>query len=410
VALPALSRIFGALARSDFRWWFASQVLSASGTITQTVAVSWLVLRLNSNAVFLALVTVCTMAPLIPLGPWAGSLVDHVDRRRLLMLTQSLLATLSLLLAVLVATDTIQLWSVFAISLATGTIAAVDGPARHVFVRDLVGGEGVASAVSLNEVVVNASRVLGPSLGGVLLTTAGITWCFVVNALSFVAPLIVLLHTATRSEPIDRPAREPGRIRAGLRYVKGQPAILACIVLAAASGMLFDMGVALPLLATEVWHLGGAGFGSLMAAFGIGALPGAALAAATTWPTGRRVRILAVAAGLSALLVGYSPHPAVAYAGMVIAGFASIWFIAMANTLVQLESDPAMRGRVMGVWTMALPGMLPITSLIAAGVTEWLGPQTGFAASGVAMLLTVAAGWRALGRHRSSEQHSTLTL
>ncbi|MBB5897487.1 MFS transporter [Kutzneria kofuensis] len=397
------------MARSEFRWWFGSQVLSASGTITQSVAVSWLVLRLNSNAIFLALVTVCTMAPLIPLGPWAGSLVDHVDRRRLLMLTQTLLAALSLLLGVLTATGAIQLWSLFAISLATGAVSAVDGPARQVFVRDLVGGAGVASAVSLNEVVINVSRVLGPAVGGVLLSTVGVTWGFVANALSFVAPLIVLRQTATRSDRIDRPAREPGAIRAGLRYVRGQPAILACVLLAAATGMLFDLGVALPLLATTVWHLGGAGFGSLMAAFGIGALPGAGMAAATTWPTGRRVRVLAVATGLSAILVGYAPHPIVAYAGMIIAGFASIWFIAMANTLVQVESAPAMRGRVMGVWTMALPGMLPVTSLVAAGITEGLGPRTGFAASGVPLLLTVAAGWRALGRHRSSEDRSALT-
>jgi len=314
-----------------------------------------------------------------------------------------------LLLAVLVATDTIQLWMLFTISLLAGSISAVDAPARQVFVRDLVGGQGVAGAVSLNEVVVNASRVLGPSLGGVLLSTAGITWCFVANGLSFVAPLIVLLFTVTRSEPIDRPARERGAVLAGLRYVAGQPAILACIVLAAAAGMLFDLGVAPPVLATSVWHLDGAGFGTLMAAFGIGALPGAAMAASTTWPTGRRVRTLAVATGLSALLVGYAPQPVLGYAAMALAGFTSIWFIATANTLVQLDADPAMRGRVMGVWTMALPGMLPVTSVLAGGITEWLGPQTGFAASGVAVLITVAVGWRALGRHRESEDRSALT-
>jgi MFS family permease len=407
--VPALATMFGALGRSDFRWWFATQVLSASGTMTQGVAVAWLVLRQDSNALFLSLATVCTMAPLIPLGPWAGSLVDHVDRRRLLMLTQSLLATLSFLLAVLVATDAIQLWMLFTISFASGSITAVDAPARQVFVRDLVGGQGVAGAVSLNEVVVNVSRVLGPSLGGVLLSTAGITWCFVANALSFVAPLIVLLFTVTRAETIHRPPRERGAVLAGLRYVAGQPAILACIVLAAAAGMLFNLGVALPVLATSIWHLDGAGFGTLMAAFGIGALPGAAMAATTTRPTGQRVRVLAIATGLSVLIVGYAPQLVIGYAGMALAGFTSIWFIATANTLVQLDADPAMRGRVMGVWTMALPGMLPVTSLIAGGITEWLGPQTGFAASGVAVLITVAAGWRALGRHVSSEDPATLT-
>jgi MFS family permease len=392
--------MFGALRSPDFRWWFASQVLAASGAMTQAIALSWLILQLSSNAVYLAVVTICAWGPLLPLGPWAGTLVDRVDRRRLLILTQSLQLAFALLLAALTATGSIRLWSVFAVSLATGVVAAVDGPARQVYVVDLVGTTGIASAVSLYEVVLNLSRVLGPAVGGVLLSTVGIAPCFLVYALSFLAPLAVLLRTKVKATGHKATAvRTPGAILAGLRYVRGAPPIRACILLAAAGGMLFNLGIALPLFATRALHLGSAGFGTLMAAFGVGALPGAALAAMTTWPTGRRVRVLAVATGLAVLLVASAPGAVVAFAGMAVAGFTSIWFIALANTLVQLDADPAMRGRVMGVWNMALPGTVPITGLLAAWVSQSLGSREGFAASGVALLLTVAVGWRTLGRH-----------
>lgn len=397
-ARPTVTRMFGALRTRHYRWWFASQVLAASGSMTQAIALSWLILRLSPNAIYLAVLTVCTWGPLLPLGPWAGALVDRVDRRRLLIATQSLQLVFALLLAALTATGTIRLWSVFAISLATGVVVAVDGPARQVYVVDLVGSTGVASAVSLYEVVINLSRVLGPAVGGILLSTVGTAPCFLLNAVAFLAPLAVLCRIRVTAHAMTVP-RVPGAIRAGLRYVRHEPVVLACVLLAAAGGMLFNLGIALPLLATRTFGLGSAGFGWLMAVFGVGALPGAALAAATTWPTGRRVRVLAATTGLAVVLVGAAPDTVVAFAGMAIAGFASIWFIAMANTLVQLAADATMRGRVMGVWNMALPGTLPITGLLAAWLCDAFGARVGFAASGVALLLTAGVGWRTLGRH-----------
>ncbi len=393
--------MFGALRGRDYRWWFASQVLAASGSMTQAIGLSWLILQLSPNALYLAVASICAWGPLLPLGPWAGALVDRVDRRRLLILTQAVQLTFALLLAALTATGEIRLWSVFTISLATGLVVAVDGPARQVYVIDLVGDTGLASAVSLYEVIINTSRVLGPAIGGVLLSTVGTASCFLLNAVAFVAPLVVLLRIKVDATG-HRTAtpRTPGAIRAGLRYVRHQPAILACVLMAAAAGMLFNLGIALPLLATRVFGLGSTGFGTLMAAFGLGALPGAALAAATTWPSGRRVRVLAVATGLATVLVGYAPNAIVAYTGMVLAGFASIWFIALANTLVQLTADPAMRGRVMGVWNMALPGMIPVTGLLAAWLCQAVNARLGFAAAGLALLVTVAVGWAALGRHQ----------
>jgi MFS family permease len=405
-----LSRAFGALRMPEYRWWFCGQVLGASGSMTQAIALSWLILQLSPNAIYLAVVTICTWGPLLPLGPWAGALVDRADRRRLLMVTQTLLSLFSLLLAVLTATGTIRLWSLFAISLATGTVTTVDAPARQVYVADIVGSSGIASAVSLYEVVINLSRVLGPAVGGLLLFTVGIAPCFVVNAASFLAPLAVLVRTRKVRATGHAIARERGAIRAGLRYVRRAPAIRACVLLAAAGGMLFNLSVALPLFTTRVLHLGGAGFGLMMAAFGVGALPGAALSALTTLPTGRRVRLLSVATGLAVVLVASAPNAPVAFLGMAVAGFASIWFIALANTLVQVESDPAVRGRVLSVWNMSLLGTMPVTSLLTAWISQSLGARAGFAASGVALLVCVAVGWRALGSHVPGPAHVEVTV
>lgn len=393
-------RMFGALRQRDYRWWFASQVLAASGTMTQAIAMSWLVLQLTGDAVSLALLTICSWAPVLPVGPWAGALVDRVDRRRLLLLTTTLLLALAATLAVLTGTGTVRLWMLFALSLVTGTVGTVDATARQVYVVDLVGTTGVASAVSLYEVVINASRVLGPAVGGVLLSTVGITPCFAVNAATFVAPLLVLLRNRRRTaDPVARMRRERGAIVAGLRYVAHSPVLLVCMLMAAASGMLFNLGITLPVFTTRSLHLGGGGFGLMMAMFGVGALPGAAFAAMTTWPTGRRVRLLCALTGLAVLAVAVAPSAWLAFVAMAVAGFTSIWFIAVANTLVQLSSDASLRGRVMGVWAMALPGTLPLTSLITAWAVDAIGPRSGFATAGVALLLAAAAGWVALGRH-----------
>jgi MFS family permease len=393
----ALARIGATLQRRDFRWWFSSQVVSASGNATQVVALSWVVLQTTGNAFWLSVLTVCSWGPMLLLSPWAGSRVDRHDRRRVLLLTQSLLMAASLLLSLLSALGALPLWTILAVSLATGAVTSLDSPARQVFIVDLVGRDGLANAVGLWEVVVNASRVLGPALGGLLLATVGAGPCFLVNGLTVLGPLYVLWRLVPQAnQEHTRPPKERGAIRSGLRYAWRTPTVRACLPLAAAGGMLFTMGIALPVLATRTFHLGGGGYGALLSAFGLGALPGALLAAATRTPTGPRVRALAAATGVSVLLVAFSPFLVLAFAAMALAGFTSIWFIATANTLVQLRSAAEMRGRVMGLWSMALPGTVPITGFLVSGVIETLGARYGFACSGIAILLAALLGWRAL--------------
>ena len=282
--------------------------------MTQGVAMSWLVLRLTGNGVDLGLMTACTFLPLLVFGPYAGTLVDRFDRRRLLIVTQTLLLLLAALAATLIATGLVKLWMLFVIAALTGCVSAPDGTARQVYVIDLVGTGRLASAVSLYEVVLNISRVVGPSVGGVLLATVGVGACCALNAASYLQPLFVLLrhrpqHAAQGPAAPGTRKAPPGQLRAGLRYAWRNRPIRVCLFLAAASGLLFNLSVQLPLLATRVFHLGGGGYGLMMAVFGIGALPGALLASAGPGrPTGRSVGVLALATAAAVLLHGRRPR------------------------------------------------------------------------------------------------------
>ncbi|MFI9383265.1 MFS transporter [Kutzneria sp. NPDC052558] len=380
-----------------FRRWFLGQVLSASGGTTQAVALAWLVVQLTGSGLDIGLMTSCSFLPLFLLGPYAGGLVDRIGPRRVLIATQSLLAVLAGLLAVLAATGTVQMWMLFVIAAASGSVSTYDGTARQVYVVDLVGAERVSNAVALNEVVVNGSRVLGPAVGGAALGIWGAAACCAVNGLSFLPSLIVVVrHRVEASAHPPRPARD-----GGLRYAWRNPAIRACLLLAAASGMVFHLDVPIPLLAYGVFRLDGTAFGLMMAAFGVGSIPGVLLAASgPSRPSGLRVAILAGATGIAVLGASYAPTVPLVFLGMAVTGCLSIWFISLANTLVQLESDPGMRGRVNAAWTMALPGCILVTGPFMGWVAGVAGPRLGFGVAGLAMLLAAAVGWRALTRAR----------
>ena len=398
---PSLRRSFTSLAAPQFRGWFFSQVLSASGTMTQTVATSWLLLRLTGSSIDLGLMSTATFLPVLLLSPHAGALVDRMDRRKLLIATQASLCVLSAAAAAIVAGGVVRAWMLFLIGVLTGVVAAPDNTARQVYVVDLVGTDRLASAVSLNEVVLNTSRIVGPAVGGALLATVGVSACFAVNAASYVIPLFVLLTHKPANRAGSGTAVHRGKSKVSLRdaarYAWRHGPIRVSLFLAAASGLLFNMGVSLPVLATRVFHLGGGGYGLMMAAFGVGALPGALLAASwSAHPTGRRVGWLALATGGCVLGTAFCPVLWLTFVGLAVVGCLSIWFIATANTLVQIESAPGMRGRVMGLWTMALPGMSPVNSPFAGWVTQDFGAREGFSLSGMALTLVTLVGWRAL--------------
>lgn len=402
-ALRRTTRAFASLEEPRFRWWFVSQVLASSGNLTQIAAMSWLVLQLTHRAVALGLVSTATLLPILLGGAWAGSLVDRFDRRKIMIVTQSMFVVSNGLLALLTVTGHIGFPMILALGFVTGVVASIDGPARQVFVLDLVGTERLASAVSLYEVVLNVARVIGPSVGGLLLGLFGPAACFGVNAATYIVPLVVLLSLRPARTSMSTPTEDAPStgVRDGLSYALGAPAIRACLLLAAAGGMLFNQGLLYPLLSTQVFHLSGGAYGFLMAAFGVGAIPGAVAAAGTRGePSGRLVAVLAAVTGVLMLPVGLAPDFAVAFVATVVLGFTSIWFIAAANTLVQLTAEPAMRGRVMGLWTVALPGTGLVTALLVGALADAAGVRLAFVGVGIAIVATAAYGSRALLTHQ----------
>jgi MFS family permease len=391
-----LTRISGALRERDFRWWFAGQVTSASGVMAQGVALSWWVLQQTGDAVWLSVLTFAVWGPTLVAGAWAGAVVDRSDRRRLLLATQATLLGIAAALAGLAASGHLAIWNVIAASVLSGTVITIDAPARQVFVVDLVGEDGVASAVGLWEVALNASRVIGPGLGGALLATSGTTACFVVNALSYLPPLLVLTRMQTRTRAPRAHKRDGGTARDGVRYAFHSPIMRALLPMAAASGLIFGMSTALPPLVERGLHQGGGAYGAMMAAFGAGGLPGALLAAARPVPTGRRVRVLALATAAAVGAIAIAPDLPLALVAMAALGVTSIWFIASANTLAQLRCRPEMRGRVMALWGMAMTGVAPVAGFGVAAIVEYAGPREGFAVSGVLLAAAALTGWRAL--------------
>jgi MFS family permease len=377
-----------------YRQWFFSQVLSASGTMTQVVALSWLILQLTHSGVDLGLLTTAALAPLLIGGPFSGTLVDRVQRRVLLMVTQSLYIALSVLMAVVTATGAVRVWMVFAVAFASGVVGAPDTAARQVYANDLAGPDRLNSAVSLNEVVINASRVVGPALGGLLLATAGVSACCWANALSFVPSLAVLVaHRHVAFVPRVEHAHHDPRFVVGWRYAWRNPTIRIVLLLAAVSGMLFNMNVPLPLLATRVFHLGAGGYGLMMSVFGVGGILGGLFAAAShAAPSRRSVLGLATVTGIVVVVTASARDVGELYAGLAVTGCASIWFVARANALVQFETELALRGRVMAVWSMALPGCMPLLSPLVGWVGTALGARESFAMSGAAMLALAGAG------------------
>ena len=399
-----------ALRDPRYRWWFACQVFSSSGSMTQAVAQAWLVLQITGSALDLGFFGAVSWAPVLLGGAWAGVLVDRVDRRRLLIATQIIFVVLCAAQTALVATGQIRLWMILLFGVLNGMTMAADLPARQVYVFQLVGRDRLASAIGLYEVIVNASRVLGPAAGGVLLATAGAAPCFLFNALSYLPTLWLLARfmPAARAVP-GHSKRPPARIRDGLIAVRRSPQVRSCILIAFAGGMLFNLSVATPLFVSRVLHLGGGGYGAMMASFGLGAVPGALMAASSKRePSGSRIRVLALLTGAAIVATALTPVVAGAFIGIAIAGFLSIWLIAAANTLVQLRSRPQLRGRIMGIWTMALPGGYPVTALIVALVAG-INARAGFALAGITMIAIAAATWTSLGRRATAGQPDAIT-
>jgi MFS family permease len=393
-------RTFESLSVPNYRKFFAGQAVSLAGTWMQSVALAWLVLELTGSATWLGSVIALQTLPILLLGPYAGVLVDRVDKRRLLVATQSAAAAQALLMGVLTVRHDITVAWVLALSLALGLVNTMDNPARQSFIREMVPGSLVRNAVTLNAVVVNASRAVGPAIGGVLIATLGVGACFLVNAASFVAVIgaYVAMDPAAlrRSEPTPR---APRQLRDGLAYVRRTRNLFVPLLMMALVGTLtYEFQVSLPALATDTFGEGATSLGWIVSAMGVGAVVGG-LVSASRETTGIRPMVMSAGAfGLSTGLTAVAPTVQLAAASLLLVGAASVWFLSVGNATLQIEADPQMRGRVMALWAVAFLGTTPVGGPLVGWIAEHASPRWALGVGAVAALAAAALGASVLRR------------
>jgi MFS family permease len=372
-----------ALAHKNYRLFFSGQSISLIGTWMTRIATSWLVYRLTGSALLLGVVGFAGQIPSFILAPVAGVLVDRWNRHRLLVITQVLALFQSLAMALLTMTGLIKMWHVIVLSVCQGFINAFDMPARQAFVVEMVDKRvDLANAIALNSSMVNAARLLGPSIGGVVIAAVGEGWCFMIDAISYIAVIASLL--AMKITPrLIRPTNDANilqQLREGWTYATGfAPIRNVLLLLALVSLVGMPYTVLMPLFANEVLHGGPNTLGLLMAASGVGALVGALFLAArkSVLGLGKFIPIMAAAFGAGLVAFSFSRALWLSLMLMVVTGLGFMVQMAVSNTVLQTIVDEDKRGRVMSFYTMAFMGTAPFGSLLAGSVADRLGaPHT----------------------------------
>jgi MFS family permease len=395
-----LARTFASLRVRNFRYYFAGQSLSLIGTWMQSVTQSWLVYTWTHSGFQVGLVVALQTLPILLLGPVGGTIADRFGKYRVLFYTQALAGVQALVLAVLTLTGTLQLGELYLIALSLGLINTVDNPTRQTFVAEMVGTDQLRNAVTLNSVMVNVARAVGPAAAGVLIASVGSGWCFLINALSF-GFVLLSLHAMHTEELIVTPRapRLRGQIREGFRYVGRTPRLRDALLMMALIGCLtYEFQTTLPLMAGSIFHGDARTYGFLTACMGVGAVAGGLVAAGRRGHGPERLVTTAGIFGVAVLAAALAPSLGVEAALLLLVGACSVTFLSLGNATLQLGSKPAMRGRVMSLWSVAFLGSTPIGGPVVGLVGGSLGARYALGLGGLAAL--AAAGYGRLARRR----------
>jgi len=392
----AIRHSFNSLEVPNYRRYFTGQLISLSGTWMQTVAALWVILSLTGSGVAVGLTTALQFLPMLLIGAWGGLLADRIPKRRLLIATQALMAIPALSLFVVTATGVVTPWMVYLAVFAMGSVNAIDNPTRQSFVIEMVGPDRVVNAVSLNSVIVQAARIVGPAFAGILIATVGVVPCFAINALTFLAMILALWRMDPARLHAAPPARhEPGAIRAGLRYVLRTPELLVPLALMALVGTLgFNFQVVLPLLAKFSFEAGAMTYAVLVSAMAVGSIVGALVNGHRGRTGPRLIAAGSLAFGVAALLAALMPTLAFEVPALMLLGAASVTFAATINSTLQLAVAPDMRGRVMALYSVVFLGSTPIGGPLAGWLAQSYDPR-------IALLLAAGSGLAAaaIARH-----------
>jgi MFS family permease len=377
-----------------FRWYWSSQLVSGIGTWAQSVAQSWLVLEITHSAVMLGTVTMLQFLPMLIFPLLGGVIADRLPRRRMLIATQSAAMLQALLLGTLAATGMVQLWEVAVLALLLGLTNAFNNPAAQAFVPELVGSDLVADAVAINSIQFNLARMIGGAVGGVTVALWGIPGALFLNAVSYLPAVLVLARIRPRHATVRQrrgDTRVVHEVAEGLRYALTTPPVRRVVLLFGVVGLLgFNWQVALPLLAVAL-HGGVTGFGTLMSALGAGSLIAGAMLARNRRPSEQRLALGGLGLGAALVLLSASSWYGASLLLMVLAGFVGVVASVTANTLLQMRTPDALRGRVMSIYVLLMGGTTPVGAFLLGTIAGGWGIRMGLLAFGALTILAIGA-------------------
>ncbi|MGH8112338.1 MAG: MFS transporter [Rhodanobacteraceae bacterium] len=399
-----MSSMFHSLESYNYRLWAGGALVSNVGTWMQRIGQDWLVLTVltRHNATAVGTVMALQFGPPLLLLPLSGFAADHLDRRKLLLLTQGAAGLLALGLGLVTITGVVQLWQVYGFALLLGCVTAFDAPARQAFVSDLVTDDDLANAVALNSTSFNAARMIGPAIAGALIAAVGEGWLFLINAGSYAAVLVSLgflrvheLHTEAR------PARTRGSLLAGFRYVWQRPDLVAVLVMLSLLGTFgFNFAIFISTMSVTVFHGNASQYGLLTSAMAAGTMCGALLSARRPFPGMLLMGFSAAAFGVTLAVAATMPSPILFGAVLFFVGLAALTFMTASNSMMQLTTERAMRGRVLALRIAVVMGGTPIGAPLVGWVVDRFGARWALGVGALAGLVAAAVGVTYLVRHR----------
>ncbi|MCL4562740.1 MAG: MFS transporter [Chloroflexi bacterium] len=395
----------------NYRLYYLGQIISTSGTFMQSIAQAWLVLSLTHSGTALGIVSALQYVPILVLGPYGGIVADRFSKRKILYFTQSGAGVLALTLGFLVLTGTVSLWMVYVLAFCLGVINVFDNPTRQTFVMEMVGTDHIRNAVTLYSSLVNLSRVIGPTIAGALIYSVGLAPCFIINGISYAAVVIMLaMMRSGELHPSLPVPRARGQLREGFNYVVATPVLgLTLLMMAIIGTFTFEFQVSLPLLAQFTFNGDASSYAFLSAAMGIGAVFGGLLLAGQKEVQPNKLVLAALLFGLSVLGAALMPTLALSGLALVLVGIASINFSSLGNSVLQLNSSPQMRGRVMSFWTISFLGSTTLGGPAVGWFAGVAGPRWGLILGGVAALIAAGLGLINL-RNRKKQGNPVLAI
>ena len=393
--------MFHSLRGYNYRLWAGGALVSNLGTWMQRIGQDWLVLTVLTDHSATAVGTVMALqfGPALLLLPLSGHAADHMDRRKLLLLTQGAAGLLALGLGIVTLAGVVQLWQVYGFALLLGCVTAFDAPARQAFVSDLVGDDSLANAVALNSASFNAARMVGPAIAGVLIAAVGEGWLFLVNAGSYAAVLVSLWWLRVHELHAHAlPERARGGLLAGFHYVRQRPDLVAVLVMLALIGTFgFNFAIFVSTMSVTVFHGDASQYGLLTSAMAVGTMSGALLSARRPFPGMVLMGGSAAAFGATLALAAVMPTPWSFAVVLFVVGLAALTFMTASNSMMQLTTERGMRGRVLALRIAVVMGGTPLGAPLTGWVVDrfgarWalgVGALSGIAAAGVALAYLV---------------------